>query len=189
LSAEARRRQLVEAAAALALEQGVLPASADGLARAAGVSKALVYAYFPDLHDLYNLVVEREFDALDEAGLGEAAWAPDLASAAAACAEIYYRRVAEHGPLAHVVLRDMYMARRLRPDLARFRDRIARRLARLARRELRLPAREAVAALNLVITIPEEMGRLAWEGDLDRERGWALARQLIASSIEALRPA
>ncbi|HYD44761.1 MAG TPA: TetR/AcrR family transcriptional regulator [Phenylobacterium sp.] len=188
LSADARRRQLVEAAAELILKQGFLPVSPERLARAAGVSKALVYAYFPGSHDLYNAVLDSEFQTLGVERLAAAARQGDLAQAAAACADLYFLHVAEHGPVAHVVLRDVHMSRGLRPDLAAQRDLVARRLAGLARRQLQLSAKDAVAAYNLIMTIPEESGRLVWEGDLDIERGRDLVRRLVTSSIEALRP-
>lgn len=189
LSAEERRSQLIEAAAGLLLEQGHLPAPPERVAQAAGVSKALVYAYFRDPHDLYNEVVARDFVRLAAAGLEAASSRPGLESAAMACGDLYFRHVAAYGPVAHLVLRDVYMAGRLRSDLAAFRDRIALRLARLARRELKLSAREAVAALNLVVTIPEETGRLVWQGDLDPERGGELAERLIGAAIKGLSPA
>ncbi|MBP8247021.1 MAG: TetR/AcrR family transcriptional regulator, partial [Phenylobacterium sp.] len=64
-----RRRQIVAAAAALAVEQGFLPLPPERLARAVGVSKALVYGYFPDQHELFNAVLIHEFSALEAAGL------------------------------------------------------------------------------------------------------------------------
>lgn len=188
LSAEVRRDQLIQAASRLVLKQGYLPLPLERLASEAGVSKALIYGFFPDQHDLFNAVLAQRFGALRAAGLEAASQVNTLERAALACAEIYLRHVAQDGPIAHIVLRDLYMARRLRPDLAAFRDRVARRLARLARTELKLPPEEAVAVLNLVTTIPEETGRLVWQGDLDLDGGLALGERLVRSSLVALRP-
>lgn len=187
LPADARRAQLVAAAQRLILAQGYLPLAPERLAREVGVSKALVYGYFPEPHALANAVLARQFEDLAGAGLPHAAAAGDLSTAALACADLYFRHVAERGPAAHVILRDVTMARRVRPDLARFRDRIAARLIRLARRELALPVREAVGAFNLVVTIPEEAGRLVWQGDLAFEAGAELTRRLVAASLAALK--
>jgi AcrR family transcriptional regulator len=188
LPAQARRSQLIEAAARLILEQGYLPLALDRLAADVRVSKASIYGYFPSQHDLCNAVVERSFEALRQAGLEAAAAGPDLTGAALACAEIYYAEVAREGAVAHIVLRDLYMAGRLRPELARFRDRTIGALARLARRELKLPARETIGAVNMVIAIPEEAGRLAFQGDLTLERGRDLCQRLVRSSLDSLRP-
>jgi AcrR family transcriptional regulator len=184
LTAEARRAQLVEAARRLILAQGHLPLAPDRLAREAGVSRASVYGYFPDPAALANAVLAREFEALS--GLAAAVQAPALATAAQAAADLYFRHVAERGPAAHVILRDAAMARRVRPDLAAFRDRIAARLIRLGRRELGLSAKDAVGAFNLLVTIPEEAGRLVWAGDLTFEAGAELTRRLVAASLAAL---
>lgn len=188
LSAEVRRAQLVEAAARLALAQGYLPVPLERLAADAGVSKALIYGYFADQHDLFNAVLAQEFRQLAQAGLEAAASVGDLEAAAVACSQIYLRQVARHGPIAHIILRDLYMVRHVRPDLAAFRDRIARRLARRVRAELKLPPEEVVGAISLVTTIPEETGRLVWQGDLDLELGLELGARLVRASLAALRP-
>lgn len=189
LPAEARRRQIVEAAARLALEQGYLPLAPERLAEAVGVSKALIYGYFPDQHDLFNAVLAREFAALEVAGLDAVSRGASLEAAALACAELYFRHVCDHGPVVHVILRDLYMAGRVDPGVAAIRDRVVRRLARLVRRDLRLPPDEAVGAITLVTTIPEDAGRLVWQGDLPPDRGLELCRRLTAAAIAALRPA
>jgi AcrR family transcriptional regulator len=185
--AEVRRGQIVDAAAKLLLEQGYLPLPVDGLARMVGVSKALVYRHFPEQGELIDAVLARELGALEAAGIGAAVAGPDLETAALAAGGIYFAHVAHAGPVAHYVLRDLRYRRRVRRDLAARRDKIMRRLARLARREFGLPAREAVAALNLVLAIPEEAGRLVWRGDLPLAAGEELCRRLIGSSLAGLR--
>lgn len=189
LSSDVRRAQLVEAAAPLILEQGHLPLSLDRLAASIGSSKALIYTYFPTQHDLFNAILEKGFAGLEADGLNDVAPpGSTLADAAHRAARLYYRHVVRHGPILHVILRDLYMSRALRPDVAAARDRIARPLVRLVRRELRLDANEAVAAYNLALTLPEEAGRLAWQGILAPDRGEALLEQLLTSTLAALRP-
>lgn len=184
-----RRGQLVEAAARLVLERGHLPLRAEQLAAEAQVSKALVHGYFPDQHMLFNAVLDREFAALEAAGLDAASRAARLDEAALGCARIYFQRVSDSGPVAHVILRDPYMAGRLDAGIAARRDRPLRRLARLVRRELDLPPDEAVGAISLVTSIPEDAGRLVWQGDISRKAGAELCERLTMAAIEALRPA
>jgi AcrR family transcriptional regulator len=188
LSPEVRRGQILDAAEVLLIAHGGLPLPLEDLARAAQVSKALTYAYFPNQYDLANALLARRIAALQSAGLEDAAGRTGLFDAAQACAELYFEEVAQAGPVAHIVLRDPFMAGRIDPALAAIRDRIARRLARLARLTLRLSAKEAVAALSLITTIPEEAGRLVHAGDLTRERGRELTTRLIGSSLRALTP-
>jgi AcrR family transcriptional regulator len=185
LAPEARRAQMVEAAGKVALELGYLPVSLEALSRAAGASKALIYAYFPTQHDLFNAVLARQFASLAEAGLEGASQRPTLREAAQTCALIYFEHIAAHGPLIHLILRDQFMARRVDAANRRFRDRVMLRLARLARRELKLSAKENVATLNLVTTIPEQAGALAWGGEMDRGRARELMVELVAASLRA----
>lgn len=188
LSAEVRRRQILDAASALVLSQGHLPLPLEALAQRVGVSKALIYEYFPTQADLFNALLGEEEAAIEAAGLSGAVAVHDLMAAAQACADLYLRHVAERGPVAHFILRDTYMGGRLAPEVGRVRDRFLRSFGRRARRELALPANEALATVLLVQAIPEEMGRLVWQGDMPLDRGRELTEQLVASSIAALRP-
>ncbi|MEH6676414.1 TetR/AcrR family transcriptional regulator [Phenylobacterium sp.] len=188
LSPEVRRGQILDAAEVQLIAHGGLPLPLEDLARAAQVSKALIYAYFPNQHDLANALLARRFAALLAAGLEDGAALADLFDAAQACAGLYFEEVAQAGPVAHIVLRDPFMAGRIDPALAAIRDRIARRLARQARSSLLLASKEAVAGLSLMTTIPEEAGRLVHAGDLSLERGRELTARLIGSSLRALTP-
>jgi AcrR family transcriptional regulator len=188
LAPEVRRDQIIKAAGQLVLKQRHLPLKLDHLAQATGVSKALIYAYFPTQFDLFNAVLEQEFQALAAGGVEAASIGDDLEAAASACALAYFDHVAAAGPLIHVILRDPYLSGHIAPELAAFRDRIVRRLARLARRDLKLPARENVAAITMITTIPEEAGRLVYAGELPLERGRELCAELVSSSIAAFKP-
>jgi len=188
LPPEVRRAQLIDAATTLLLEQAHLPVSLERLGEAAGASKALIYAYFPTQPDLFNAVLARGFEALSDAGLPKAAETGPLAAAVHQCAAIYFDHIATAGPLIHFILRDHFMIGKLHPANRRYRDLIALRLARMARRELRLTAKENVATFNLIVTIPELAGRMAWKGEMERERARELMADLVSSSLEAFAP-
>jgi AcrR family transcriptional regulator len=67
LRSEQRRRQLLDAAARIAGSEGVERLTIVGLARAAGVSRQLVYDHFSDLQGLVAAVLEDRFAAIDDA--------------------------------------------------------------------------------------------------------------------------
>ena len=188
LAPEARREQIIKAAGRLILQQRHLPLKLDHLAQATGVSKALIYAYFPTQYDLFNAVLEQEFQALAARGIEAASAGRELETAATACALAYFDHVATAGPLIHLIMRDPYLTGHLAAGPARFRDRIVTRLARLARRELKLPAKETIAAITMAITIPDETGRLVYAGEMSLPRGRELCAELIASSVAAFKP-
>ncbi len=186
LSAEERRGQILSVARRLVIAQGYLPLALERLAGEVGVSKALVYSYFPHQADLFNAILTEDFARL-EAGLDAAMRLEDLEAAAQACAGIYFRHICAYGPALHVILRDQYMTRRLSRSAAAGRDRIALRLARRARRAFGLSANEAVGAFTLILAVPEEAGRLVWQGELSAESGEELCRRLAQAAVQGLR--
>jgi AcrR family transcriptional regulator len=179
---------LLDVAASMVLKQGFLPLPMVELGRAADVSKALVYTYFPTQHDLFNALLQARFDDLRHRGLVKAAQKRNLADAAAECAGIYFDHVAASGPLIHIIMRDLYMSKHLASEVARFRNFVARHLARCARRQLSLTAKEAFAAFNLIMTIPEEAGRISYDGSMKSERARALCLGHVNSAIQAISP-
>lgn len=188
LSAEERRRQILQAARAALVAQGHLPLVPERLAAEIGISKALIYTYFPDQADLANAIAAEDFARLAAGGLDAAARLPDLEAAAVASAELYFRHVCAHGPALHVILRDPYMRGRLSPAVAIARDRAARSLARRAAKAMALTPAEALGAFSLLLAIPEEAGRLVWQGELSTDAGLELCRRLTAAAVQSLQP-
>jgi AcrR family transcriptional regulator len=60
MAPEQRREQLLDAALDLALERGFHAVTVDGVARAVGVTRPVVYGAFPDVSALLSALVERE---------------------------------------------------------------------------------------------------------------------------------
>jgi len=187
LSPELRRSQILEAAAQMVVEQGYLPLPVEQLGRAAGASKALVYTYFPTQYELFNALLDREFQGLTLAGFDTASRIADLDQAAQLCAIMYYEHVARSGPLLHILMTDLYMKGHIEPRLLEQRDQILQRLLGLARPALPLSEAELVASFEMITAIPEEAGRLVFHGELDPTTARQICNGLIASSLKALR--
>jgi AcrR family transcriptional regulator len=187
LAPNARREQLLDAAAQLIVEQGFLPLRLEQLARNAKVSKALIYAYFPTQHDLFNALLTRELGALNAAGLEAASRRKRLEDAALECVMIYFDHVTQHGPVLHILFSDLFMSGRIDRTLLRKRDAIVRRVARSARRTLRLSAREIIASVNMILAMPEEAGTLVFAKEADAALVREVCRTLTLSAIKALR--
>lgn len=187
MAPELRRAEIVAAAARLCDQQGWLPLSMEAIAREIGVSKALIYSYFPTQYDLLNAVLIRCFQELDELGLGEALQGPDLDAVSVAAALIYFDHVTRSGPLLHMLMADLFMVGHLEREVIRRRDAIYHRIGGLARRELKLAPKANLLAVNLIMTIPEEAGRRVLRGDMVRDVGRLLTAQLVASAVRGLR--
>lgn len=177
----------MESAAAMVVQQGYLPLPVEQLAAKSGVSKALFYTYFPDQYALFNRLLERELNDLLAGGLDLASQVKDIDQAGLLCGTLYFEHVARCGPLLHILLADRYMAGRVERRLLRLRNTVLLRLARIARPALKLSKTEVLAALEMIIAIPEEAGRLAFTKELDVNVGRQLCRTLIASSMQSLR--
>jgi AcrR family transcriptional regulator len=60
MSATARREQLLDVATQLAVDEGFHAVSVEAVARRAGITRAVIYKHFRDLHELLEAVVDRE---------------------------------------------------------------------------------------------------------------------------------
>src|SRR3954449_7709264 len=60
MTAEQRREQLLDATKAIVLEDGFHAVSIEAVARAAGITRPIVYGHFDDLGGLLEALVERE---------------------------------------------------------------------------------------------------------------------------------
>lgn len=176
-----RQAELLSHAAAAILEQGGLPLSFERFSRLAGVSKALIYNYFPSQTALGVAVLNNELRAIDRVGLAQAAALPDIGDAARACASFYFDMIVARGPLLHLLLGDPIVSQdEGRATVVRA-GLLLRPVVRRLCVALRLTGREANAVLHLLITYPEEAGRKAFRGEANR----ALARQLCCDAVVA----
>jgi len=182
-----RREQLSDTAARMIVKQGYLPLPIEQLAQNSGVSKALFYTYFPDQYSLFNNLLERELTGLLAAGMDVASRVKDLEQTALLCGSLYFEHVARAGTLLSILMTDRYMSGRIERRLLRLRDTILLRIAREARRNFKLSKSEILAALEMMIAVPEEAGRLVFHKELSQEVGRTLCRTLILSSLQALR--
>jgi AcrR family transcriptional regulator len=187
LPPELRRSQILDAAARLVVEQGYLPLPVEQLARAAGASKALIYAYFPTQYELFNALLQRELQTLALAGFDTASRVQDLEQAAVLCAMMYYDHVARTGPLLHILMTDLYMADHIETTLVEARDSLVARLLKLGTEALPLSEQELFAAIEMIAAIPEEAGRLVFHRELDPTTARQICNGLIVSSLKALR--
>jgi AcrR family transcriptional regulator len=187
LSPELRRVEILEAAARLVVEQGYLPLALEQLARNAGVSKALIYTYFPTQYVLFNALLHRELEGLSVSGLETASRVEDLDQAAVLCAMLYFEHVARNGPLLNILLTDLYMAGHFDSQVQQARMAIMHRLKNLAEKVLSLSEQEIYAAIEMMTAIPEEAGRLVFHQELDQTTARQICHGLIVSSLKALR--
>jgi AcrR family transcriptional regulator len=99
LTPEVRADQILDAAARLIIEEGLTELSMERLGRAAGVSKALIYNYFPNRTDLLRALLEREMDVLRERQIEQIRQAEDFRDLVYRTTRTYVAQVKERGAL------------------------------------------------------------------------------------------
>jgi AcrR family transcriptional regulator len=187
LDPNVRRAQILDAAARLIVKQGFLPLSIEALAQDAEASKALIYTYFANQHELFNALLKREIAGIATAGIDTASQVNDLEQAAVLCGMLYFEHVANCGPLFQILMTDLYMSDHIADDTTRDGKAILQRLVRLARKNLKLTDKEIVAAIEMIATIPEEAGSLAFHKELDLTTARQLCHALMLASLQSLK--
>lgn len=186
LTPQARVQQILDAASKMVVEQGAFPLHLDILAERIGISKALIYSYFTTQFDLGNALLKQRLDALDEQGLQSAIDVPDWREAASACSDIYHNETAANGPLLHILLSDLFLARNLAPELSARYRRIMARLARRLRAITKLSAAETISALMVTTAIAEEAGTLTNSNRLPPHVAMEVSRAMTIGAVEGL---
>lgn len=153
-----------------------------------GISRALVYAYFPDRFRLLDAVLERHIALLDAAGLDRAAREGGLMDRAVACARIILDHSMAHGPTVELVLREVDVARQLDGTVQRYLQRVMRHLARRAMIELRMGPNEALALVELLSAIPLESARRVAADGVSPDTARSVTKRLVLACIEAQVP-
>lgn len=185
LSRAVREQQIIDGAAELVVEHGCLPLPLETLGQRVGVSKALVYAYFPTQQDLANRILSAHLERMDQAV--EAAFAAGSpGEIALRCAEAYFDHVAGHGRLLHLLLSDPMATGAAAPDVRRLYGRIMRRLSAGLRDGFGVTSRDCIAAVQILAALAEDAGEQVFSGRLDRDLGRRLAREMTDGALSGL---
>jgi len=154
MAPEERRKQILEAAAALILETGHSGCTLEQVAKAAGISKPLIYKYFSKRDDLIIALVEAEFAKLSGHGLD--AIPPDLPvdESAGLVIERALRYYAERGPILRLVSTDPAVVNLARENNRSSRANTAQYFVKRSTEEYGVPLDVAIVAVTMVINAP-----------------------------------
>ena len=115
LSPEMRREQILDEAAKIVLAEGVSAVSMERLGREAGVSKALVYAYYPNRTDLLSALLLREYRHFQAHSRHLLAQVEGFEAIVRATTAAWLDHVAERGPLIARLTSEPDIARAIGP--------------------------------------------------------------------------
>jgi TetR/AcrR family transcriptional regulator, fatty acid biosynthesis regulator len=131
LSPEARREEILDETARIVLVEGVSAVSMERLGREAGVSKALVYAYFPNRIDLLSALLLREYRHFQAQSRALVAQVEGFRAIVEATTAAWLDHVAERGPLISRLMGEPEIARAIESVDAEGRQDTARYFGRL----------------------------------------------------------
>lgn len=155
LSPEVRAGLILDCAAKLILEDGFTEISMERVGRDAGVSKALIYNYFPNLTDLLRSLLEREIAALRERSISEVNASGNYEDLIRRTTRMYINHVVERGPLLHRLWKESSVARSVAEADRLSRDETLRYFVKRVRKEYGLPLNVAIAAVDMQMAMTE----------------------------------
>jgi AcrR family transcriptional regulator len=187
LTPEVRREQILDEAAHLILAEGLHAVSMERLAREIGISKGLVYNYFPTRDALLTALLSREQAELRDRGMASALQAESFADLIRQTTRLYLEQTRDRGALIAALLSDPSVALLMEADNRADRDRTVRYFVRAARREFGLPLPVAITGIEMVSAVTDRAGRLVGDGQLDVESATEMCVALITGGLAALR--
>jgi AcrR family transcriptional regulator len=186
LAPEARRDQILDAAARTVLRGGVAAVRLEQLARDVGVSKALAYSYFRSRDDLLAALLQREQRDLRERGLQAALQARSFVALVRQTTRLWLEQSRDRGALIEALLADPSVARLMAAENRAEQDRTVRFLVRAVRRRYGLPLPTAIAAVRLLMPVTGEAGRAVSEGAMSVDEAVELCVRLITGGLARL---
>lgn len=186
LAPEVRREQILDQAAHLILAEGLYAVSMERLARDIGISKGLVYNYFPTRDALLTALLNREQAELRDRGMASALEAESFEDLIRQTTRLYLEQTRDRGALIAALLADPSVALLMEAENRADRERTVRYFVRAARREYGLPLPVAISAVEMVSAITDQAGRLVADGQLDVETATGMCVALITGGLQSL---
>ena len=149
-----RRTQILEAASVLILEMGHSACTLEQVAKAAGVSKPLIYKYFSKRDDLIVALLDREFALLRGHGLDSIPKDMPVDEVAGLVISRTLHYYDERGPILRLISADPAVVNLARENNRASRANTAQYFVKRSVEEYGVPLDVAVVAVTMVINAP-----------------------------------
>jgi TetR/AcrR family transcriptional regulator, fatty acid biosynthesis regulator len=186
LAPEARAAQILDAAAQLLLNEGFTEVSMERLGREAGVSKALVYNYFPNRNELLRALLQREMGLLRESQSRQAKAAESFEDLVRRTTRLYIDNMKSRGPLLRKLWAEPAVARSLEEEHQRSRNETMLYLSRRVSREYGLPRHVALSAVDMGMALTEAAAQHLAQSNDDVEVTTEICVTLLLGGMAAL---
>ncbi len=186
LAPEERASQILDCAARLVLAEGFTEVSMERLGREAGISKALIYNYFPNRNDLLRALLEREIDAMRVRQLGELRVAEDFRDLVRRTTRNYVAHVKERGALLQRLWAEPAVARSVAEKHLTGRDETMRYFAKQVSLRYGLPKDVALSAVDMQMAMTEAAAQHLSQSHDDVDFATDICVTLLLGGLDAL---
>ena len=186
LSPELRKTILLRAAAEIIAREGITAVSMQRVAEEAGVSKGLVYNYFPTCHELLYELLRRETATIHQKQVEAARGVTDFVELTRGVTRVYLRHVAEHGELLRPLMAEPTLTAELAKEHRIGRPRAVRLFAQLMVDQYGVPMNDAQAASDLLMDLSGAAARRMQETGESPDYLEDLCVQLVVAGVTAL---
>ena len=188
LAPEARRNQILDDAARLILQEGLSAVTMERMGREAGISKGLVYNYFPTRDALLGALLHREQTKLRDRGMATALQAANYQDLIAQTTRLYLQHTRDYGPLMGALLSDPSVAKLMEAENRDEQEQTIRFFVRATRREFDLSLPLAIAVVSMLMSVSEQAGKLVARDGLDIDIATEMCvRMMIGGLAELIR--
>ncbi|MFN5723230.1 MAG: TetR/AcrR family transcriptional regulator [Betaproteobacteria bacterium] len=185
LTPEVRADQILDAAARLIIEEGLTELSMERLGRAAGVSKALIYNYFPNRTDLLRALLEREMDVLRERQIEQIRQAEDFRDLVYRTTRTYVAQVKERGALVQRLWAEPAVSRTVAEKSQLERQQAMRYMAKQVTLTYGLPKAVALSAVDMQMALTEAAAQHR-SGEMDVDLTTDICVTLLLGGLDGL---
>lgn len=169
MAPEERRGRILESAARLIATEGLEVASMERVAKAAGVSKGLVYAYFENRMGLLTQLLEADLSRIQAEQARAAQGAQTFPELVRATTHIALSEIERRGPLLRRLLNEPSLTDAIGLVRMRGHDENARYLARRIQREFDVSLQHALNLTEIGLGLTIAAGDLIQRGGARRE--------------------
>lgn len=180
--------RILRAANAVYNDNPVLPLPPSDVADRAHVSRALIYAHYPDQYELASRLIALHVKELSPNLFRALSDERTFSERAETVGHVLFNHFLANGLLLANAPQDDFLRHRLPPEWRRLLSVGLKRLASQARHDFGFSRRQALAAILILAVIPEQASRLVRNGQISEETGRANVTRGIRLSVATFQP-
>lgn len=185
LNPEERKSLILDHTAAIVAREGVANLTIEGIGREAGISKSLVYAYFPNLTELLRALYQREMRQLRRRQAEAAQNVETMEQMVRSVTHAYLSYIDERGLIIERLQAEPTVSENHDPTDYN-RDLAVDHLTDFVMRFYRIPCRIARAATDISFGLPASAGSYLHRHDLDLKTLEDLTVAMILGTLSGL---